>query len=485
MSWRSFLRFTRLCHETGEVVNRSLGRIERGQRRRLGRVLRFAIEHSRFYRDKYRGVDPSRTALSELPIVTKDELRERLDDVFTDREVTRRKLEEFCASEANLGRWFLGRYAVSHTSGSQGAPLWIVQNRECLEVLYASMSARGSTSRRPGLLEGMRRLWRPRRVALVTFRRGFYPSGAAAEFMPEIVGPYAQLLRLSSTQPDLVQRLREFQPHVLSSYASTLEVLAERREDLELQQLQQITNSSEQLTDRARRRIESAFGVQVTDHYGAGECLWLADACPSPAGGLHVNADWAVIEVVDEAGRAVPAGTIGARILVTNLANLVQPFIRYEIGDRVAMSPTPCACGSHLPRIERIEGRAAELFWGEHDGKRQAISGVMLQSAADSLGFVREWQARQLAPNQVELRLELVADASPAWSEVENRLREVLGRSDWPETTGLSIVRVERIAADPRTGKMRRMVPLSTPREPDSEGSSLVGMPAKATSETR
>lgn len=118
-------------------MDRSLGAIGRLQRDRLRRLLRQAAANSRFYREKYRGLDLQRAALTDLPIVTKDEMRERLDDVFTDRELTRRGLEQFCADEANLGRWYLGRYAVSHTSGSQGAPLWIVQSRECLEVLFA------------------------------------------------------------------------------------------------------------------------------------------------------------------------------------------------------------------------------------------------------------------------------------------------------------------------------------------------------------
>jgi len=42
-------------------------------------------------------------------------------------------------------------------------------------------------------------------------------------------------------------------------------------------------------------------------------------------------------------------------VLLTNLANLVQPLVRYEIGDIVTMATEPCDCGNHLPLIARVD----------------------------------------------------------------------------------------------------------------------------------
>ena len=44
--------------------------------------------------------------------------------------------------------------------------------------------------------------------------------------------------------------------------------------------------------------------------------------------------------MVDDEYRPVPAGVPGAKVLVTNLYNRVQPLIRYEVGDVVTLSPS-------------------------------------------------------------------------------------------------------------------------------------------------
>jgi hypothetical protein len=45
-------------------------------------------------------------------------------------------------------------------------------------------------------------------------------------------------------------------------------------------------------------------------------------------------------------GHAVPPGTRSDGLLVTNLANYVQPVIRYQLGDSVVISDEGCGCGS-------------------------------------------------------------------------------------------------------------------------------------------
>src|SRR5205823_10944439 len=112
--------------------------------------------------------------------------------------------------------------------------------------------------------------------------------------------------------------------------------------------LKGLTSAAEPLPPDARARIERAFGVHVSDCYMMAECPPLTTGCPEFPGS-HVNADLALLEVVDDEYRPVPDGTPGAKVLVTNLYNLVQPLIRYEVGDVVTVSPSPCPCGSPLP----------------------------------------------------------------------------------------------------------------------------------------
>ncbi len=50
---------------------------------------------------------------------------------------------------------------------------------------------------------------------------------------------------------------------------------------------------------------------------------------------FHVNSDWYILEPVDEDYRPVAPDVGSHTVLITNLANRVQPLIRYDLGDRV------------------------------------------------------------------------------------------------------------------------------------------------------
>ncbi len=210
----------------GRVARWAPPSVQQVARNRLRRLLRIAASNSPFYREKLRGIDLDRAELTSLPVSTKEELRSEFGRALTDRRIHRSAIEDFIADPKNLGHWYLGQYAVSRTSGSQGPPMLLVQNRRSIEVLFSIMSARANAGARPSILEGWHRLREPARVAIVAHQRGFYPSAAAFEFMHEIMGRFARIEWLLSTQEDLVSRLNEFQPNTLVGYASVLEGLA-------------------------------------------------------------------------------------------------------------------------------------------------------------------------------------------------------------------------------------------------------------------
>src|SRR4029453_7379110 len=72
--------------------------------------------------------------------------------------------------------------------------------------------------------------------------------------------------------------------------------------------------------------------------------------------------DACIYEVVDERNRPVPAGHQGDKVLVTNLSNRTQPFIRFEVTDLVTVSDEPCSCGRTFRRITSIEGRSDDVL---------------------------------------------------------------------------------------------------------------------------
>jgi phenylacetate-coenzyme A ligase PaaK-like adenylate-forming protein len=53
---------------------------------------------------------------------------------------------------------------------------------------------------------------------------------------------------------------------------------------------------------------------------------------------------------------------VGSRLLVTNLFNRVQPLIRFEVTDLIAVEPEPCPCGRSLMRVRSLEGRSDDVL---------------------------------------------------------------------------------------------------------------------------
>ena len=124
--------------------------------------------------------------------------------------------------------------------------------------------------------------------------------------------------------------------------------------------LQTIMLSGEVLEAETRELIAQAFGCTVINLYGASESGRLATTCPEHDG-LHLHEEISFVEVVDEHGRALPAGQTG-RILTTSFYNFAMPLIRYALGDFGAISEAPCPCGRSSRTLKFVAGRQRNLF---------------------------------------------------------------------------------------------------------------------------
>jgi len=132
-------------------------------------------------------------------------------------------------------------------------------------------------------------------------------------------------------------------------------------------------DSENEMQNETRRRVEQAWGIRVFDTYGATEYAPIAAECAF--GNKHLFEDRAIIEIVDEQGRAVPPGERGDRILLTLLERRTQPMIRYEISDMVRELAGECACTRRFRMIESIEGRAEDILcFPRRDGRAQRVA---------------------------------------------------------------------------------------------------------------
>ncbi|MCE3031113.1 acyl-CoA reductase [Streptomyces sp. CMSTAAHL-2] len=119
----------------------------------------------------------------------------------------------------------------------------------------------------------------------------------------------------------------------------------------------------EHFTGEQRRVLMQEFGVEVirSAAYGSTDLGPLGYQCASSDGSVHhVLTDLHTLEILDPgADRPVAPGEPG-RLVFTTRARAGQRLERYEIGDLGRAVEGPCACGSHVPRLELL-GRYGDV----------------------------------------------------------------------------------------------------------------------------
>jgi phenylacetate-coenzyme A ligase PaaK-like adenylate-forming protein len=260
-----------------------------------------------------------------------------------------------------------------------------------------------------------------------------------------------------------LRKLDEFKPNFITAYVHVLEQLAyaakEGRTNIHKNgQLQLVVAISEPLPSETQRFITEHLGVPVANHYAMGECPSLSLGCPQGRG-AHVNVDMAVLENVDDNYNPVPDGQPGSKVVVTNLLNKVQPFIRYEIDDVITISHEPCPCGNPLPLVTSIAGRANDQFWiVTPSGEVQKMSNFIFKDAFLELYDIAEYQVLQTGTN----RFLVLAQPVPGGNVTVERVREVveeLARAeDMPAQLELEVQFIDQIPRDAKSGKVRRFI---------------------------
>ncbi len=110
-----------------------------------------------------------------------------------------------------------------------------------------------------------------------------------------------------------------------------------------------------------RKSVEDLWGAPCYDFYGAHESGMIAADCVHQ-NGMHIQQDAFIVEILDpQTGRPVPEGEKG-NICVTTLFKHSAPLVRYNINDVSCIMPGRCACGSTLPRLQRIFGRSDNMI---------------------------------------------------------------------------------------------------------------------------
>lgn len=375
------------------------------QSQRVSALLQSAQRHSPLYRRIVGRRDPRGLALQDLPVMHKRELMQDFDDWVADPRLRLSDLRRFIADPRRIGEPVLGEYIVWESSGSAGEPGVFVQDPAALAV-YDALEA----LRRP-VLQPLRRCGDPwyvgERLAFVGATTGHFAAGVTVRRLCRM-NPWmaAGARSVSFLQPvrAIVAELNAHAPTLLATYPTAALMLAEEAAAGRLNiPLREVWTGGEALTRTMRQFISASLGCPVAQSYGASEFLSIASECR--CGALHLNSDWVVLESVDAEYRPVPAGQSGSTTLITNLANHVQPIIRYDLGDRVRLHEERCGCGSALPVVE-VEGRVDDslVFVDANDRPVRLLPLALTTVLEEEVGLF-DFEVRQRDSRSLLLRV--------------------------------------------------------------------------------
>jgi Coenzyme F390 synthetase len=296
--------------------------------------------HVPYYRNLFgqNGFDPASVEnleqLSAVPLLSKAEIRAHLEDLKADDAVGLARFNTGGSSGEPL-IFYIGRRRVSHDVAAKWRATcwWNVDIGDPEAVIWGSPIELGAQDKI--------RLLRDKLL-----RTHLIP---AFEMSPEKIDGFIRD----------IQRIR---PKMLFGYPSALAHIASHAEKkgimLNNLGIKVAFVTSERLYEHQREKIQNVFACPVANGYGGRDAGFIAHQCPQ--GGMHITAEDIIVEIVDAAGRVLPAGELG-EIVVTHLATRDFPFIRYRTGDMGILSGKTCSCGRGLPLLEEIQGRTTDF----------------------------------------------------------------------------------------------------------------------------
>ena len=402
----------------------------------LREILRYSANHCSFYREKFRtiGFNPDAAVLPDdlhlLPLLTKDDIRDRGDGLYSD-EYRRADLVE------------------AKTGGSTGTALRIHADTRCQALRNAATMRSDSWA---GWRAGMP-------VAALWGNPPVFTS--LRPWLRNALYDRLTFLDTMNLTPDTMTRFfhdcERRSPLVLYGHAHSLYIYAAFLRDAGLTPAAPagIIATSMMLLDPERRIIEEVFGIPVSNRYGCEEVGLIASECERHHG-MHLNVEHVYVEFLDDDGRPVADGEEG-NIVVTDLVNRGMPLIRYALGDRAVPTARLCGCGRGLPLIERVTGRVAD-FLIRSDGSR--VAGISLIER--TLTLIEGIKQMQIVQNAID---DIVLNVVPGQGFnlfTERRLREEFAVA-FGATLRLQIAHVTEIPRL-RSGKYRFSI-CNIPRE--------------------
>ena len=300
----------------------------------LKKLLQHAKTNSKYYREVLVGIDINEIRsvedIKKLPILEKEVLRERADNIITSKEVK------------------------NNTGGTTGKPLTTYftkyDNRERIAYWDAFKEKHGiklgmraarfsGKNLIPRKDEKINKYWRTNWIINQRLYSTFHMQEGNLKYY--------------------VEDLNKFKPEVIDGFMSSIYEIAKYIEENNINLLfkpKVVFPTSEAVLPHHRELVERIFKCKVRNQYASSEGAPFITECTE--GKLHYNMDTGIIEMFNEEGE----------ILVTAFNTYGTPLIRYRIGDKIEFSEEKCSCGSVHPVVKAIHGRSNDYLFSKERG---------------------------------------------------------------------------------------------------------------------
>jgi phenylacetate-CoA ligase len=308
---------------------------------RLQKTLHQAAK-SFFYKKRFAelGIKTDRiqslTDLSNIPLTTKDDLRESWP--YGLLATSKDDLVRMHSSSGTTGR----ATVIFHTQNDLNA--WTNLLARCMYM---------TGMRKSDIFQNM-----------MTY--GLFTGGLGFHYGAEKIGALI-IPAGSGNSKRQIQLMHDFETtviHIIPSYALHLStVFDDIHEDPKGTSVKIAFVGAEPHSEKMRQKIEEIYGFKAYNSYGLSEMNGpgVAFECPCQ-NGLHIWEDNFIVEILDpETLEPVPDGEEG-ELVMTTLMREGMPILRYRTKDLTRILPEPCPCGRTHRRIQRITGRTDDML---------------------------------------------------------------------------------------------------------------------------
>jgi phenylacetate-CoA ligase len=321
-----------------EAETMPIDKLRKWQGERLQELVAYAYEKSKFYKRKYdeAGVKPSDIQtiddLTKLPLIDDDEIRNApLEDKLS---VPWSEVNQCCSS-----------------SGTTGFPEPLAMTRNDFDIACIDSAAR---------LEWMAGV-RPKDV--VQHLMGFPCLNLVSRLLgASTVGEQAGRGRLDN-QIILGKMMHVTVLEIMPSMAfQYFERAKELGVDIRETDIRLIIGIGEGIAESYKKKARDDYGIVFRDYYAASTAGELAAECDS-GGGLHVNADRIIMEIINpETQKMLGPGEEG-ELVMTNLIRRAIPRIRIRTSDVASLlTYEACPCGRTHHKMSKVRGRMVQII---------------------------------------------------------------------------------------------------------------------------